>query len=101
PHYWGGTLTTLSFTGADGTEMEFRDLQSGGQTHSNWDYNCNTNPGYSRGKVWGSVDGAAATLIADGDIYDQIMIVDVPESYSISGYLMFRDGTQYRIYGGL
>jgi YD repeat-containing protein len=101
PHYWGGSLTRLSFTGPDGTEMELRDIQTGGQVHSNWNYNCNSDPRYNRGKVFVSVDGSAATFISDWDIYDQVIVQDIPESYSIGGYLMFRDGTRYRIENGL
>jgi len=44
PQYFNGTVTRLSFTAPDGTEMEFRDVQTGGQTHSNYNYNCDTNP---------------------------------------------------------
>lgn len=42
-YYYGSTLTRLSFTRGDGTETEFRDVQSGGQTHSTaWHFNCDT-----------------------------------------------------------
>jgi len=101
PQYFNGTVTRLSFTAPDGTEMEFRDVQTGGQTHSNYNYNCDTNPSSNRGKVFVSVDGSAATFISDGDVYDQVMVIDFPEDIQVSGYLMFRDGTRYRIDVGL
>jgi len=101
PLYYGGTVTRLSFTAPDGTEMELRDVQTGGQTHSNSNYNCDTNPSYNRGKVFVSVDGSAATFISDNDVYDQVMVIDMPEQYAIYGYLMLRDGTRYRIDNGL
>ncbi len=101
-YYYGQTLTTLSFTGAGGTEMEFRDVQTGGGVHSTaWQFNCDTGSPYDRGHVWVSVDGSAATFISDADIYDQVLVGGLPESYLISGYLLLRDGTRYRIDYGL
>ena len=101
-YYYGGTLTRLSFTRGDGTETEFRDVQTGGQVHSNWHYNCDGDPRYDRGHVFVSVDGSAATFISDADLYDQVLISDaIPEAYSIDGYLLLGDGTRYRIDHGL
>ena len=102
-YYYGSTLTRLSFTRGDGTETEFRDVQTGGQAHTTaWHFNCDTGSPYDRGHVFVSVDGSAATFISDGDLYDQVLIsTAVPEEYSIDGYLLLRDGTRYRIDHGL
>jgi hypothetical protein len=62
------TLTRLTFSTSDGTEYEFRDQNSGGQpaTVSN---PCGS--GYSRGTVFVTADGTAATFISDSTIYDK------------------------------
>lgn len=96
------TLTTLTFTGPDGTEYEFRDQLNGGQRMT-VTTPCPTIPytGALRGTVWVTADGSAATFISDAVIYD---LVDVPTYHrnmtGITGYLLLRDGTKYRIEGG-
>jgi len=93
------TLTTLTFTGPDGTEYEFRDQLNGGQRMP-VTAPCPAFPytGASRGTVWVTADGSAATFISDTVIYD---LVDIPTYHrmmpNIYGYLLLRDGTRYRI----
>ena len=99
-HY---TLTRLTFTAADGTEYELRDLQSGGQPGvggpppSGDPTGCLY--GLTRGKVFVTADGSAATFISDTDIFDWKQ----PETNNLiypSGYLLLKDGTRYRIDNG-
>ena len=97
-HYSG--LTRLTFTGPDGTETEFRDIGTGGQTQSPGTY-CEGNPGYNRGKVFLSVDGSATTVISDFDVHDQVMVGSPAEGYAFSGYMYLRDGTVYRFDGNV
>jgi RHS repeat-associated protein len=92
------TLTRLTFTAGDGTEYEFRDQLTGGQpaTLSN---PC-TAPAPSRGTVFITADGTAATFISDTTIFDTTVILNARSSLIYpSGYLMLRDGTRFRIDG--
>src|SRR5262249_54475289 len=93
-------LTRLTFTGPDGTETEFRDAGTGGQTQSPGTY-CDSNPGYNRGKVFVSVDGSGTTVISDFDVHDQVMVGSPVEGYSFAGYMYLRDGTVYRFDGNV
>ena len=105
PRHYRNTLTRLSFTGPDGTEMVFRDVQTGGVNHfSGSGTQCPVNGfGYDRGKVFVTTDGSGATFIADNSILDFVIVgQSLPEYYStITGYMMLRDGTRYRIDDGL
>jgi hypothetical protein len=86
------SLTRLTLTVPGGTEFELRDQNYGGQPLP---FQCNPAQGASRGTVFVTADGSAATFISDTSIYDnasQNSIVFYP-----SGYLMLRDGTRYRI----
>lgn len=102
-HRFTATSTRLSFTGPGGTETEFRDVQKGGlappaQLCGNHEFESY---GYNRGKVFVSVDGSQTTFISDADIRDQLIVpITIPESHLISGYLLLRDGTRYRIVDG-
>jgi YD repeat-containing protein len=92
------TLTRLTFTGPDGTEYELRDQLTGGQPQGNGACNYLNPP--SRGKVFVTSDGAAATFISDTPIQDYVIAPNPsPETYP-SGYLMLRDGTRFRIQVG-
>lgn len=96
------TLTRLSFTSPDGTEVEFRDQTSGGQGKAGVCQSYTGPPvnGFDRGTVFVSVDGSAATFVSDAHVYDQAGI-GVPELHTVAGYMLLRDGTRYRIDGGL
>ena len=89
------TLTRLTFTAPDGTEFELRDKQTGGEPLPA--AGCFGGP--SRGKVFVSADGSAMTFVSDGEILDERQPQD-PNVIYPSGYLMFRDGTRYRIVDG-
>ncbi|MGH9754155.1 MAG: hypothetical protein ACREA2_15360, partial [Blastocatellia bacterium] len=94
------TLTRLTFTAPDGTEYELRDQQSNGQP-ARPDISCAEE--VSRGRVFITADGTAATFISDTIIYDQITNpgpTGGPDFSSPSGFLMMRDGTRYRIDNG-
>jgi RHS repeat-associated protein len=92
------TLTRLTFTAGDGTEYEFRDQLTAGEPATPG--SCNP-PAPSRGTVFITADGTAATFISDTTIYDQTQIVNALSSLIYpSGYLMLRDGTRFRIDGG-
>jgi RHS repeat-associated protein len=93
--YFQETLTRLTFVGTDGTELEFRDQLTGGRPAS-VTTPC-ANAGASRGTVFTTADGASATFVSDELIFDHTQISD---SITVSGYLMFKDGTRYRIESG-
>lgn len=89
------TLTRLTFTTADGTEYELRDNLTNGRPASN--ANCNYSNPQSRGTVFVTADGSAATFISDQTIYDSVISPGGEGEFSPSGFLMLRDGTKYRI----
>ncbi|MGE0132300.1 MAG: hypothetical protein AB7U82_29815 [Blastocatellales bacterium] len=97
------SLTRLTFTAADGTEYEFRDVHTGGSILS--DDRCGI-INNRRGRVWVTGDGSAATFIADHEIYDNQStpadggLVNPNQVISLSGHLILRDGTRYRIDNG-
>lgn len=80
-------LTRLTFTTSDGTEYELRDQLYGGQPKP---------AGTSRGTNFISADGSAMTFISDTAIAEGGSGFVVP-----SGYLLFADGTRYRIDSGV
>lgn len=83
------TTTRLTFTAADGTEYELRDKLKNGQPY------FNTLAPRTRGRIFVSADGTAATFISDTIIIDAFS----PQSeymYPV-GYLFMADGTRYRI----
>jgi YD repeat-containing protein len=87
------TLTRVTFIGPDGTEYEFRDKNTGGEPQAV------SNPcgsGFNRGAEFITGDGSAATFVSDAALVDQLQSKN-PSTYFPSGYLMFRDGTRYRI----
>lgn len=89
------TLTRLTFTAPDGSEQEFVDQMHAGRplTHSA----CYLSP--TRGRIFVTKDGSAATFVSDGDINDS----NSPSGggpFPVSGNLLFRDGTRYRINNG-
>ena len=101
PNVFDQTLTRLTFTTADGTEYELRDQLTNGTPGNVFDVPCDKT-GTSRGKVFVTVDGSAATFISDTTIYDYKWL-DISLSNRLiypSGYLMLRDGTRYRIDSG-
>ena len=91
------SLTRLTFTIADGTEYELRDALTNGQPHSN--AACNYSTPVSRGTVFVTADGTAATFISDTTIYDQV-IAPGGGAFDVSGVLLLRDGTKYRVDSG-
>jgi hypothetical protein len=92
--FWGSALTRISFTAADGTEYELRDQRLGGQPQIWEGTSCNSQ-GALRGRVFVSGDGTSMTFISDADIYDSWF--RNPQTFYPSGYLLFSDGTRYRI----
>src|SRR5215203_4476916 len=95
---FGYSITRLTFTAPDGTEYELRDQLTGGQPSNNG--LCNYANPQSRGTVFITTDGSAATFISDTTIYDQPISPSPSEIYP-SGYLLLADGTRYRIDGGV
>jgi RHS repeat-associated protein len=83
--------TRLTFIGGDGTQFELRDTVHDGAPISRL---CNQ-PVPSRGTTFVTKDGSAATFISD------TVIQDVQGGGPLSGFLMLRDGTRYRISNGL
>jgi len=92
-------LTRLTFTTSDGTEYEMRDVLTGGAVINNSQYTCyNSTQTPSRGTIFVTADGTAATFISDAPIYDISGHHDVIYP---SGTLTLRNGTRYRIVNGL
>jgi RHS repeat-associated protein len=89
------TLTRLTFTAPDGTELELRDQQTGGQPLQG--VGCFGGP--SRGKVFVSADGSSVTFISDAPISDDRQ-PNPGVVLSPSGFLLMKDGTRYRIDSG-
>ena len=110
--FFDQTLTRLTFTAPDGTEYEFRDELTGGTPHFlALGEQCGTTT-FSRGKVWITDGGAAATFISDVEIRDQYAdptvypgdLIPANASGALfypSGLLFMRDGTRYRIDNGI
>jgi RHS repeat-associated protein len=94
--YWDRTLTRLTFIAADGTEYELRDQQTNGQPLV---ADPCSGQGPSRGTVFVTADGTAATFISDAIIYDYIG-PNPNKRADISGYLKLRNGLIYRIQNG-
>lgn len=97
----GNTLTTVVFTAPDGTEYALYDKDTLGQPFHY--ITSNQLQPHSRGTVFVSIDGNAATFVSDSTVneyfnYTQQMLVDYPSA--LSGYLMLADGTRYRVQGG-
>jgi hypothetical protein len=92
------TLRRLTFTAPDGTEYELRDTLTGGEPANNGGCNYLNPP--SRGRVFVTGDGSAATFVSDATIYDYVISPNPEAEFYPSGYLMLRDGTRYRIDGG-
>jgi RHS repeat-associated protein len=100
----GGTffqtsVTRLTFTAADRTEYEMRDVLTDGEPIH---IACGTNIP-ERGTDFVTTDGSAATfrsdtVIRDGTVNQQGSTATVIRP---SGFLMLRDGTRYRIDNGL
>jgi YD repeat-containing protein len=89
------TLTRLTFTAPDGTEYELRDqLTNGRPDHPT----CTT--GFNRGTVFTTSDGSSATFNSDADISDWVYADETP-NFPPSGSLVMRDGTRFRVDGGL
>ena len=93
--------TRLTFTSPDGTEYEFIDALNYGAILT--DDRCAPNVNFNRrGKVWVTHDGAAATFIADNEIYDNQYtpnggLLRQTGVVPLSGVMLLRDGTKYRI----
>ncbi len=97
-HQW--MLTRLTFTAADGTEFELRDQLTGGQPAYLDNVPCGSN-GLSRGRVFVSADGSAATFISDSTIFDiKTNPLGNNDKFRPTGYLWLRDGSRYRIVSG-
>ncbi len=89
-------LTRLTFSAPDGTEYELRDVLTDGEKKGSA---CDLLlPKFNRGKIFKTADGTSATFISDVDIYDASSYT--AGTWPVSGYLMLRDGTRYRIDDG-
>lgn len=100
---WKYSITRLTFIGPDGTEYELRDRATEGKPSLINPCTNLTMYGQSRGKVFASHDGSAATFISDNEIFDRVEPSPVSEAtwiISPSGYLWLKDGTRYRIVNG-
>lgn len=90
--YYTASVTRLTFSASDGTEYELRDTAYDGQPQAT---TCQT--AANRGRTFVSKDGSGMTFYSDGDIWDQMSGNGLFYPY---GYLMFKDGTRYRLDNG-
>jgi RHS repeat-associated protein len=98
------TMTKLVFVTSDGTEYELVSKNGNGGVANTYSYTCDVaHPGFNRGKVFVTIDGTAATFIADADVYDErrMGVLNGIMPFYPSGYLLLRDGTRYRVQDGL
>jgi YD repeat-containing protein len=95
----GSALTRIVFTAPDGSEYQLVDDQTNGQVRGGGTTGAFP---YNRGRNFHSIDGSAMTFISDADIIENFggyltgQITQNP-----SGYLLFSDGTRYRVVDGL
>jgi YD repeat-containing protein len=91
--WYSKTLSRLTFSTADGTEYELRDQLTNGQP-----LNSTCTQGAYRGTVFITADGSAATFISDTAVFDNPAVNTFgPHGFSVSGFLLLRDGTRYRV----
>lgn len=83
------TLKRFIFTWPNGSETIFVDAIFNGAPQTN--YNCSDQ--FSRGNIWRSIDGTGMTFISD----QPIMEGHLEGLNTISGNMMSKDGTIYRI----
>ncbi len=100
--YGGGQiLTQLTFSGPNGTELNFFDRQTGG-TPAVYTaaHGCNVTPaGAYRGNIWVTGDGSNVVFVADANFVESPGTY-VPSIGYPSGDMYFSDGTHYRIDSG-
>lgn len=90
------TLTTFTFTAPDGTEYNFRDKNRDGEPISSSGLPCPVMPAISRGTIFETNDGTAATFISDAEVFDTFTTGELAPS----GTVVLRDGTRFRISSG-
>jgi len=96
------TLTRLTFVSPDGSEYELRDQQTQGKPTDYSSTACGASiPTFDRGRVFYSADGTSMTFVSDTDISDVPAAASSSQFYFPYGYLYLRDGTRFRIQGGL
>ena len=93
------SLLRLTFIASDGTEYELHDTAMNGYRGSTHYTNCQVMETTARGREFVTADGASATFISDEVLQDGYD--GAPEQKKVSGSLMLRDGTRYRIREGL
>jgi RHS repeat-associated protein len=92
------TLTRFTFTGPDGTEFEFVDQATLGKPYTTTLAECqNPAAGFSRGRVFITTKGEAATFISDTAITDANPVTAQASIVPTNGWMFLRDGTRYRI----
>src|SRR5208283_1320102 len=105
PNYWMNTLTRFTFIAPDGTEHDFRDLNTGGRPEPHGP-NTGTGPGsgtgYNRGSVFPAFDASGAvftTAQAVNDFGGQgCGSAPIPAP---AGTVTLRDGTRYNVASGV
>ncbi len=95
------SLSRLTLTKGDGSEIELRDAATDGMPYRVPDY-CKTHPSSwdaGRGRKFVSRDGSALVFIADQAVLDYPPTRGSFKSnvFRVSGNLLFPDGTTYRI----
>jgi RHS repeat-associated protein len=98
------TQAYLTFTDPDGTEHEFVDKKMMGGLYTFTSTMCDAPVPTPREKVWVSKEDSAVTFIADEALPEMMGTVgdfSVETFYGPSGVMIKKDGTRYRIDGGL
>lgn len=98
PHNGGRKIITrLTFKSSDGTEYELIDQQSDGAPWTNTTYEQT----HSRGTVFVSKDGQSVIFVSDNPIMESFSSEPQPTIQNPYGYLLFSDGTRFRVENGL
>ncbi len=85
---WQNTLSRLTYVSPDGTETEFRDLNSFGQEEPT------NGSGYNRGTAFAAFDSSSSTVTTTSAITDPSAGCQAPKT-ATPGTMVLRDGTTY------
>lgn len=103
--FYSAVMTRLTFTSPDGTEYELIDEWTNGAPQPLDGGGCDPKTGRSRGRVWRTVDGTAATFVSDTVIFDFPLGPFVDPVNDIgpvpaTGWMYLRDGSRMRLDNG-
>jgi RHS repeat-associated protein len=95
----GKVLSKMIFVGADGSTIELIDQRTKA-TPAYFDGCLATPDAMLRGNVWISNNGSGVTFVSDSNYVETPGLADDQDRFPGGGFLLFPDGTRYRIDGG-